>query len=302
MALVEHARSSIMYERQLLRELEALRADISGAAKKVVPLNGPPKPTIIPPLEDFEKPQPLPAPPSAPASNGFHPSLPSQLQPPPQTAGPSGFKPSQPMPSQHSPLHSTFPQTPTSRQQPLSVASNQPIGPGGPLSPTIPSTSTTLIEGTSAPATPSTPKQKQVSLSPQSPKAGPSASAPHSPSPKLAREVPPLGGRFVDGTKSMFIQKPTGSPSPLASSASVSNLRHPASSNPPFDPLRNTSYSTVSSPLHDPLSSVQPPLRPQSVDPLGGLQPHQMTSSLRVQPTRPRLDAREAASKLANMF
>jgi hypothetical protein len=35
-ALVEHVRSSIMYERQLLKDLEALRPDISSAADKVV--------------------------------------------------------------------------------------------------------------------------------------------------------------------------------------------------------------------------------------------------------------------------
>jgi hypothetical protein len=38
------------------------------------------------------------------------------------------------------------------------------------------------------------------------------------------------------------------------------------------------------------------------LDPLGLAKPTYMTSSVRVQPTRPRLDAKEAASKLANMF
>ncbi|KAF9534782.1 Vps5 C terminal like-domain-containing protein [Crepidotus variabilis] len=301
MALIEHARSSIMYERQLLRELEALRADIQGADKKVIPsANGVPKPTIIPPLEDFDRRHPAPAP-SAPISNGFHPPLPSQLQPPPHTAGipsrngsPSGFVPNRqpPAPSAHtiqSPTPSPFPQTPTFRQEPLSAASTQSFGPAGPLSPATPVAPTF--------------QQRQPSLPAQSPGAGPSSPVPHSPVPKVAAEVPPLGGRFVDGTKSMFIQKSTSSPrpSPLATSASISNLQ-PSVPSGPLDPLRNASYSTVSSPIHDPLSSAQPPMRPQSVDPLGGLQPHQMTSSLRVQPSRPRLDAREAASKLANMF
>lgn len=39
-----------------------------------------------------------------------------------------------------------------------------------------------------------------------------------------------------------------------------------------------------------------------NMDPLGQTTPSYMSSSVRVQPTRPRLDAREAASKLANMF
>ena len=39
------------------------------------------------------------------------------------------------------------------------------------------------------------------------------------------------------------------------------------------------------------------------LDPLGMARPGAfMSASVRVQPTRPRLDAREAASKLANMF
>lgn len=40
----------------------------------------------------------------------------------------------------------------------------------------------------------------------------------------------------------------------------------------------------------------------ESLDPLGQGKPNFMSRSLRVQPTRPRLDAKEAASKLANMF
>jgi hypothetical protein len=117
--------------------------------------------------------------------------------------------------------------------------------------------------------------------------------------------VPPLGGRFVDGTKSMFISRRSSSPrpSPLAGSASVSNIPGPLSSSAggPIDPLRSTNYPST---LRDPLSrgSVQSPSRVQEFDPLASIKPRQMASSMRVQPTRPRLDAREAASKLANMF
>lgn len=105
---------------------------------------------------------------------------------------------------------------------------------------------------------------------------------------------PPLGGRFADGTKSMFIQP--------SSSAQVhgfgSSAAVPRSSN--TDPL-----------LGGPLTSSDPIQRPGTtdgtrglgdVDPLGGIRPGYMSASVRVQPTRRKLDAREAASKLANMF
>jgi hypothetical protein len=61
-----------------------------------------------------------------------------------------------------------------------------------------------------------------------------------------------------------------------------------------------------------PLMSPDPIQRPgttdgtvrstNDVDPLGGIRPAYMSASMRVQPTRRKLDAREAASKLANMF
>jgi len=38
------------------------------------------------------------------------------------------------------------------------------------------------------------------------------------------------------------------------------------------------------------------------IDPLSQVRSQQMAQATRTQPTRPRLDAREAASKLANMF
>ncbi|KAF8974173.1 Vps5 C terminal like-domain-containing protein [Flammula alnicola] len=299
-ALIEHARSSIMYERQLLRELEALRGDISNAAKKVVPsANGAPKPTIVPPLEDYsELPHPAPAP-SAPLSNGFH--RPAQVQPPHTAALPSqnGFIPHK-LPGQQpssynstptqSPPPSPFPQTPIGRQDPLSAASARSFAPA------------------QRPMSPSASQQfARQPLPPQSPGAGPSSpSIPsnQSTAPRPASDEPPLGGRFVDGTKSMFITKTTSSPrpSPLSFSSSVSNIAG-SSANAPFDPLRSDSYP-VSSPLQDssPRAPSQQPSRPQETDPLGNIRPHQMSASMRVQPMRPRLDAREAASKLANMF
>jgi len=104
---------------------------------------------------------------------------------------------------------------------------------------------------------------------------------------------PPLGGRFVDGTKSMFV--------PSSSSA-----QHPTSAGSPSAALRSNQTDPL---LGGPLSTSDTIHRPgtivrsgSDVDPLGGLRPAYMSASVRVQPTRQRLDAREAASKLANMF
>jgi hypothetical protein len=278
-----------MYERQLLRELEALRGDISHAAKKVIPAaNGAPKPSIIPPLEDDRLHAP-PAP-SAPLANGFQREIRTQ---PPHTAGitQSGFIPHH-VPTQpnsfntQNSLPSPFPQTPTERQDPLSAASFRSFTPTqAPSSPTLSQTSA----------------RQQLPL--QSPGAGPSSPAIPSGIPaRQAVDEPPLGGRFVDGTKSMFVPKTTSSPrpSPLSFSSSVSNIAGP-SSTAPSDPLRSDSYASVSSPLQN-TSLLQQPSRPQHIDPLGLGTPQTMSRSLRIQPTRPRLDAREAASKLANMF
>jgi len=310
-ALIEHARSSLLYERQLLRELEALRGDIDDAAKKVVPAaNGVPKPTMIPPLEDFsERPPYLEPTPSAPLSNGFDRLLPSNLQPP-HTAG---------IPSQKGPNPGFIPHK-------IPNASSNSFYPQSPIpSPQTP-TAPDILTRPSSPASTIYPQQA-LHRHPHSqlPVAGPSSPViPHSPVPKPTADVPPLGGRLVDGTKSMFIPKRASSPrpSPLAGSASVSSIPGPsmttssaASGGPgPTDPLRSTNYNypAVSSPLRDPLSGQQGSIQSTSpfsraqvqedVDPLASVKPRQMASSMRVQPTRPKLDPREAASKLANMF
>jgi hypothetical protein len=281
-----------MYERQLLRELEALRVDVSNAAKKVVPAaNGAPKPTFVPPLEEFgENGHTLPRPTTAPVSNGFQqhsphlqsPPLTSQPGPSTQRSPPLGY-------SAQGPL--TFSsQSSAQRHEPLSASSTQSSlsSPTGPYSPS----SSHIL-----------PKSETLA---QSPGAGPSFTQSQDTRTRTPVNEPPLGGRFVDGTKSMFI-KPTQPPHPIPTSASSSSS---FSAGPQY-------YSRVSSPLHgDPLSrpAANPlddtPTRAMNgqatlgngVDPLGHIKAGQMSSSMRVQPTRPRLDAREAANKLANMF
>ena len=286
-ALIEHARSSIMYERQLLRELEALRGDVSSAAKKVVAAaNGVPKPSIVPPLEDFSDRIHVEPVSSAPIANGFHKATQSQV---PHTAGlladnggPRGFTPHKPPNQSQASAPSIFPQTRLGRQEPQSPSSVQSFS--------------------SARGPSSSQHSPNSSLPPQSPGAGPSSPtiAPERQSvPRPPVNEAPLGGHFVDGTKSMFITRTSSPrPSPLSVSTSTSNIPGP---NVPFDPLRNDSYTRpVSSPLHT--GPSQQASQTQETDPLGSIRPHQMSSSVRVQPTRPRLDAREAASKLANMF
>lgn len=257
-ALVEHVRSSIMYERQLLRELEALKPDISNAAKKHIPAraNGVPRPAYVPPLEDFSKTS-IPRPASAAPPNTFRP--PSAAGVPTRTANASP-QPS-PLPVSPAPSAGTFRNT----------------------------------------------------LPPQSPGAGPSSPAPQQTSfNSPLMDGPPLGGRLVDGTKSMFI-KPTASP--LSPSPSLGRSGSPALSGRtmPESPL----HATASAGPHPLANAPSSPLTgaqitrsvtgpstasaSDSFDPLTG-KPVSMSQSVRVQPTRPRLDAREAASKLANMF
>ncbi|KAH7930687.1 hypothetical protein BV22DRAFT_1054414 [Leucogyrophana mollusca] len=236
-ALVEHARSSIMYEKQLLRELEALRTDVNNANKKAPPakLNGAPKPSVILPLEDDSKP-------------AFRPAQSAPPVPRPS----SGFPVSSPPPTQASFRSPVLP----------------PQSPGA------------------GPSTPSTP-QRSTFAAPSHPR----------------ENGPPLGGRLVDGTKSMFITPTPASPlgPPLSASSSSSSQ----------GPLGGTIHSSTSSSSGHPLArpgNINPevPIGPSgaqaALDPLGQAQPSYMSQSMRVQPTRPRLDARVAASKLATMF
>ncbi|EAU84670.1 vacuolar protein sorting-associated protein vps17 [Coprinopsis cinerea okayama7 len=256
-ALIEHARSSILYERQLLRDLEALRVDVSNANKKVLPPTTAPRPSYIPPLEDFDRPPPV--------VNGKRQSR--DIHAPPQTAVP--------------PVASSS-KAPAQRERSSSVP---PESANGPQVPPLAATQSF------APAHPP-PLAGPGSRQPLSQGAGPSGSSVTEPSTPVG---PPLGGKFVDGTKSMFV-------TPSASTANTSPSSSSAAG--PLDPLRNDSYQAPISPLHDPLtrSATAQPSASHTVDPLGQIKTRQMSSSVRIQPQRPRLDPREAASKLANMF
>jgi len=270
-ALVEHARSTIMYEKQLLRELEALRPDVNNAAKKVtLHSNGVPRPSVIPPLEDFSKP---PGPRSATVFSS-NPSISNRGS---STASP--------------PMSTSQPYV---RPQPQSAGANFSSFPRqGPPAP----------QATVVAPRPQT-YTRQGSLPPQSPGAGPSTSPAPSQitfAPSPLDEEPPLGGKFVDGTKSMFV-KPPLSPSPLGPAASFASAQISPRVQSPLhsDPLSQSSnVPSVESPSRDLNGRA---MQSDGLDPLGQAKPNYMSQSVRVTPTRPRLDAREAASKLANMF
>lgn len=232
-ALIEHARSSLQYEKQLLRELEALKGDVNAANQKHAPPkpNGYPKPTIIPPLEDDTQPSIKAIATAPPGQRSF-------------TGFPSGTPP----------------------------------------------TTQAVVRPHSA--------------VPQSPSAGPSTARNSAVSPSASISGPSRGGRFGDGTQSMFVKSTPPSFGPSAGSSS-------SSSSLPQGPLGNTvqtSTPTPSQPSHplagaDPLSaSSVPSTNTQILDPLAHLAPVNMSQSVRMQPSRPRLDARVAASKLSNMF
>ncbi|KAG6878584.1 hypothetical protein C0993_003039 [Termitomyces sp. T159_Od127] len=279
-ALIEHARSSIMYERQLLRELEALRTDVSNAANKVIQsINDVPKPTIVPKLEDFNDRS------YASQSNGFpHPPVPPHSA----QAGPTSDRP---------PLQN-FPS-----QGPLSKAATQDLSPSAQLAYPNQGSQPTLSTLTSSLQRPPFPSPTNHSsfrppLSPQSPGAGPSSLSLQK---SISNNDSPSNGRFTDGTKSMFVQ-PTKTvhspPPPLASSTTFDSHLH-AGDPLNVDPLVRPASA---SPLPHSSQPVNGQMSQSRVDPLAYIQPHQMSASFHVQPTRPRLDAREAASKLANMF
>ena len=217
-----------MYEKQLLKELEALKNDVNNAnLKTVAQPNSIPRPSIIPPLEDDMR----------------------------SSIRPVTSAPPMPRPASSFPAFASTSALPSLKQQP----SSPPSVPG-----------------------PSTSRRPPVSPPPPS-----SAS--------------PLGGRFRDGTQSMIVQPSvtpagplfTGTPSPSLSQDPLLGKSTPTSASPAH-PLSGASSSTKLDPSHRPST-------PQ-FDPLANLTAATMSQSMRVQPSRPRLDAKIAASKLANMF
>jgi hypothetical protein len=311
-----------MYERQLLKELEALRTDIANAAKRVLPsAAGPPKPKIVPPLEDYhDHPRSAPV---RPTVNGFHPQ--SQNAPTPShisypTGAPTNpnFTPRPPLSadplaaSQIASINKSIPSAPAQLQAP--PISAEPLG-----SATSSNTTTAVAQQQLLAASSTTP----APISPRFYPLPPSVQQTPAPSPPLSAQPPSVGsstprsplhepplGSFGDGSKSMFVKPSATShphihqPSGLSASTSILH----GAPQQPYDPLRSgVAPRTTASPLHqDPLNTGPAGFRQHQsgpgFDPLVQVQSRPMSQSMRVQSTRPRLDAREAASKLANMF
>ncbi|KAJ7228363.1 Vps5 C terminal like-domain-containing protein [Mycena pura] len=308
-ALIEHARSSIMYERQLLRELEALRVDVAKAADKHVPSHGVPKPPVIPGLEESLKPTP-PVPrataSSLPPTNG------SQFAPGTQPPPPRIDTPPQRGTFQSFSASLTNPATNPYSSGPPSASSTQGIYDR--RDPLTPSSSQSSFNPSPSPSVSSSSFARQpVSQSTVPGPPSPSLQQPQSPQhplpPLSLSNEPPLGGRLVEGSKSMFIKPPT---SPLAPSPLHASVSSPLTSSPSTptaftagagDPLLGNSnlLSNGRNTIHVPNGHAKHPLH-NDLDPLGHVQPTSMSASVRASPQRPRLDAREAAKSLANMF
>lgn len=267
----------VSYERQRLRELESLLPDIDAADKKALPQT------------------------TRPIRPDFVPKLAEDVKPP-----------------------SVMPSLPTAAQGP-------PLG-----------TAASFRPPSAAPALP-TKSPISTPLPPQSPGAGPSTPTSPLPAPMGATQGPPLGGRFMDGSKSMFITPPaalaqpgrmeaprtapvtaSSSPSPspapapktavpslLAGTPSVYHETDPLGPLGPMAQVRRTVISSSFASLDAGATSsvghaihVNSVAQQEEVDPLGLGKPKYMSQSMHItpKPQRPRLDAREAASKLANMF
>lgn len=178
----------------------------------------------------------------------------------------------------------------------------QPITRATAIAPPVPRSSSSFPAST-PPATQTT--FRSHSAVPQSPNAGPSTA--RSSTAPLSAPISAQGGRFGDGTQSLFVKStpsPFGPPvtGPSSSSSSLPEgplgavIQTPTSASPSSShPLSGTD------PLAGP-SVASTRTRQQVLDPLAHLAAINMSQSMHVQPSRPRLDARVAASKLANMF
>ena len=285
-----------MYERQLLKELEALRPDVGGTADKVVlQADGAPKPTVILPLE--EPPLPRPAPPPAKNTPNSPPLMAPSFStsripdPSPTIPGPRPGLPPLQQPSPEIVRSVTSPQ-PTSPQRPVKSNNDPLLG-------------NRFVDGTRSMFvrppqfhTPSTiTSSTSASVVPNS------TPAPPPPAPKV---LPPS---VVVQQEVQKNYDPLSNPGRAIARASSTPIEPPKQSEPvgpmgplgPLGPLGPTP-THGNGPMMSQSVIVQSTPRPNDgFDPLGMAKPTSLSASIRG-PQRPKLDPREAASKLANMF
>ncbi|KIJ56974.1 hypothetical protein M422DRAFT_238559 [Sphaerobolus stellatus SS14] len=286
MVLVEHARTTIMYEKQLLRELEALRPDFLNAAKKA-PLPAPVK--IIPPV------RPL-TPPNGPARliSQTQSAIVQQHQGRPWTPGP----PTAPYQQQQQ-----QPYYPQQSQQPAPIqpvsAAQGPLGQSSPgAGPSTPGRfpaqrfpHANHLEGTKSMFI--TPNRTSTVSSPVSP----------SPAPPVRDDgarVDPLTGMPIGPSKlSIRTAQSSAAASGSGPASEVSDpllsppIQGQPSPQPGYTQAQGYSYTSQSQTFGRAGMNGKGPLSPQG----GG---HPLAQSMHVGPRR--LDAREAAAKLANFL
>lgn len=292
-----------MYERQILKDLEALRPDVSSAADKMVPQpNGIPKPTVILPLEEpsISKPAPPPGkntPNSPPLTT---PSLSTSRIPDasPTIPGPKPRPPPLQQPSPEIVRSMTSPQ-PTSPHRTAPVP--PPVGSNDdPLSGSrfVDGTRSMFVRPSPQFHTPSTiTSSMSGSILPVPALAPPPVPKVLPPSVVVQQEVQknsdPLSntGRVISRASSTPIMEPPKQPEPVGPMGPLGPLG-PLGPTPAHGNGRMMTQSVI----------VQSTPRPDDgLDPLGMVKPSHLAASMR-SPQRPRLDPREAASKLANMF
>lgn len=268
-ALIEYTRSTLSYERQRLREMEALLPDIEVADSKALPATGPIRPSVVPKLDEG----------TSRSSEGLPPRaeqvVPSKV---PSSFGPLHGAPALPSKSNIPPpltFQSSNASSSTSANPQIAQNSSPVYGRADhPASAPVPHTPTSA--GPSGHA-------KTERAATTLPTSGPLHSAP--PTQNLANtSTPPK-------TETRVYHEPD----PLG----------------PLGPTPQTRRTIVSNSFASPLepSATLPRSRTNDetraeIDPLGLGKPSQLSQSVRT-PTksqRPRLDAREAASKLANIF
>lgn len=290
-----------MYERQVLKELEALRPDISGAADKVVPQpNGAPKPTFIPPLEEAPIPRPIQPPTKNP------------LNSPPLTT--PSFSASR--------IPDAGPTIPGSRsgppplQQPgpeivRSMTSPQPTSPqrAAPVPPPVNSNNDPLlgnrfVDGTKSMFVGRSPQFHTPSTVTSSTSALTLPTSTPAPPPPAPKVLPPSVVVQQEVQKNF---DPLSNPARSVARASSTPIMEPSKQPEPIGPLGplgpgGPTHIHGNGPMMTQSVIIQPtPRSDEGLDPLGMAKPTNMVASMRA-PQRPRLDPREAASKLANMF
>jgi len=262
-----------MYERQSLKELETLRSDVANAAKKVsFPSTGPPKPKVILPLEDYSD-HPRSAP-IAPTTNGVHVAAP----PTPSNT----FNPRSKPALLVDPLANSQSQQSAPSQIQTFPGLDNPLSPSSLVASQQTAVSTpTLVSPETQVLPPSTQQTKVAPV--QLPGVGSSSH-------QSLLHAPPLD-RFDDGSRTR----------PAAASTSQLITATLVGSSQTFDPLRSNAIPQVTATSSSNASTLQSQ-QAAGIDPLSQVRSQQMAQAPRMQPTRSRLDAREAASKLANMF